>query len=346
MLTDKALRQQLIDCLSVAIRTGARQSRACQIVGISPRTYQRWTTPEDVIEDGRLSRVFSPANQLSAREKERLISTLNSNEFNDMSPNQIVPILAERGEYIASESTFYRVMSAENLNAHRQKSRVAKQRKRPDALIATAPNQVYTWDITYLATDIKGLFYYLYLFLDIFSRKIVGWQLYEEQSAAHAADVIRDIYQRENLRKNQVVVHSDNGSPMKGATMLATLQNLGIISSFSRPCVSNDNPYSESLFRTLKYRPEYPSKPFDSLLGAREWLAEFVGWYNHKHRHSGIQFVTPAQRHAGEDRAILAQRKATYEQAKAANSERWSGKTRNWKWCSEVHLNPAKSSVN
>lgn len=344
MLIAHPLRLQLVDYLNEAIAAGAKQSRACQLIGLSSRTYQRWIKPKSVPEDGRLLRHFSPKNKLSHEEREVIIDTVNSDEFKDMSPNQIVPILADRHQYIASESTFYRVMRAENLNAHRQKSRVSSERKRPDALVAQSPNQIYTWDITYLATTVKGVFYYLYLFLDVFSRKIVGWQVYEEQSAAYAADVIRDISARENVVKDQVTVHSDNGSPMKGATMLTMLQTLGIATSFSRPSVSNDNPYSESLFRTLKYRPNYPNTPFESLLVAREWVTEFVYWYNHQHRHSCIQFVTPAQRHSGEDREILMQRKVTYEKAKAANKQRWSGDIRNWEWYEEVHLNPTKSN--
>ena len=144
------------------------------------------------------------------------------------------------------------------------------------------------------------------------------------------------------LKKNQVILHSDNGSPMKGAIMLATLQKLGIIPSFSRPSVSNDNPYSESLFRTLKYVPIYPEKPFDTLLAARKWVGEFVGWYNYQHLHSGIKFITPIQRHKGHDEKILKQRTGVYLQAKAKSPHRWSKAIRNWSEIKEVKLNPDK----
>lgn len=153
---------------------------------------------------------------------------------------------------------------------------------------------------------------------------------------------MRDICVRENITPNQVVLHSDNGSPMKGATMLATLQQLGVVPSFSRPAVSNDNPYSESFFKTLKYRPSYPQQAFANLLEARVWVGGFVQWYNHKHRHSAINFVTPAQRHAGEDHALLEKRVAIYTAAKEQHPERWSGKTRNWQRINIVHLNPEK----
>jgi transposase InsO family protein len=154
-----------------------------------------------------------------------------------------------------------------------------------------------------------------------------------------------DICQREGIKSDQVTLHSDNGSPMKGATMLATLQQLGVIPSFSRPSVSNDNPYSESLFRTLKYRPEYPEKPFAGLVAARDWVQSFVHWYNTEHFHSAIKFITPEQRHAGEDREILEKRKAVYEQAKSRNPNRWSGDIRNWNPVKEVGLNPEKKKT-
>jgi len=225
---------------------------------------------------------------------------------------------------------------------HRDKNKPGKKITKPKALTASAPNQIYTWDITYLPSEVKGLFFYLYLVLDIYSRKIVGWQVHSEELCVLAADLMVDICQREGVQPSQVTLHSDNGSPMKGATMLATLQMLGVVPSFSRPSVSNDNPYSESLFRTLKYRPEYPEKCFAGLSDARAWVKEFVQWYNNAHCHSGIRFVTPAQRHRGEDVEILARRKQVYQQAKLQNPARWSGEIRNWDQIKEVHLNPEK----
>ncbi|PKH04525.1 IS3 family transposase, partial [Psychromonas sp. MB-3u-54] len=246
-------------------------------------------------------------------------------------------------QYLASESTFYRVLKEANQLKHRERSKPARKVIKPKALKATGPNQVYTWDITYLPTQVKGVFFYLYLVLDVYSRKIVGWQVHNEELSALAADLITDICYREGVIEQQVTLHSDNGSPMKGATMLATLQELGVVPSFSRPSVSNDNPYSESLFRTLKYRPEYPEQRFENLSAGRQWVKSFVGWYNKEHLHSGIKFVTPAQRHAGEDVAILIKRKNVYQKAKSAHPERWSGKTRNWDYINEVNLNPEKS---
>jgi putative transposase len=201
---------------------------------------------------------------------------------------------------------------------------------KPKDYQARAPNPLWSWDITYLATTIIGLFYRLYLVMDIYSRKIVGWEIHEHETADHAACLIRKACLAEGVREQGLVLHSDNGSPMKGATMRATLQRLGVVPSFSRPSVSNDIPYSERLFGTLKYTPAFPSKPFESLVAAREWVHGFVHWYDEHHRHRGIQFVTPVERHRGEDQAILARRKHVYEAAKRSHPERWSRETRNW----------------
>lgn len=335
-------RRQIVHWVDEAKRAGARCSRACALLGITPRTLQRWRQGGVLHSDGRTHRVYVPRNKLSQGEREQVLTLANSSEFADLPPSQIVPILAERGEYLASESTFYRVLREAGQLKHRQATRVATVRNRPRSLQASAPNQLYSWDITWLPTPITGMFFYLYLFLDLYSRKIVGWQVYEQESSEWAAQILTDIAWREGIAPDQVTLHSDNGGPMKGATMLATLQKLGIVPSFSRPAVSNDNPYSESIFKTLKYRPDYPAQPFASLMQVRSWVAGFVAWYNHEHRHSAIRFVTPAQRHAGLDTVILSQRKAVYEAAKARHPERWSRHTRNWDPVKVVYLNPDK----
>ena len=333
-------RQQVVTLLTEAMLAGARQKPACAVLGLSVRSVQRWQAEDTVRGDQRPARRFEPANKLSDDERSQLLAVANCAEFGHLPPSQIVPRLADRGEYIASESTFYRVLRTENQLIHRRADRSAQKRSKPRALCAIAPNQLYSWDITYLPTLTSGIFFYLYLFMDVFSRKIVGWQVYAEESSLLAGDLMRDICRRENLSPNQVVLHSDNGGPMKGATMLATLQDLGVMPSFSRPAVSNDNPYSESLFKTLKYRPVYPEKPFACLFAARTWVADFVRWYNVEHRHSAIQFVTPTERHAGLDTALLSNRTAVYEAAKARRPQRWTGTTRNWQPVQIVHLNP------
>lgn len=337
-------RKLILNWVQEALAAGARLRKACDILGISPRTLQRWQKPAELVEDGRRKRQFVPANKLSQCEREQILELVNSDKFTHLPPTQIVPILAEQGQYIASESTFYRVLRDEKLLQHRQASRPSTNIKKPEPLTADGPNQLYSWDITYLPQTIMGMYFYLYLFMDIFSRKIVGWQVYERESSELASEIIIDIIQREGIEPNQVTLHSDNGGPMKGATMLSTLQKLGVVPSFSRPSVSNDNPYSESLFRTMKYCPEYPEQPFSDLEEARVWVEGFVAWYNHKHRHSAIKFVTPAQRHAGLDTDILKQREQVYKAARAKKPERWSGDIRNWTPKAMEYLNPVKST--
>lgn len=333
-------RSQVIELLTEATTAGARQSQACEVLGLSTRTVQRWQSGEAIHGDLRQFRDYLPPHKLTETEYAEVLAVANSDEFGHLPPSQIVPRLADQGVYLASESTFYRILRAEKQLTHRRSERPAQTRTKPRAICATAPNQLYSWDITYLPSVIRGQFYYLYLFLDIFSRKIVGWQIYEEESSALAGDVLYDLCQHEEILPKQLVLHSDNGSPMKGSTMLATLQRLGVMPSFSRPSVSNDNPYSESLFKTLKYRPQYPLKPFANVLEARQWVGKLVEWYNHEHRHSAIRFVTPAQRHEGLDGKLLENRKAVYEQARSRHPNRWAGETRNWGRIQTVNLNP------
>ncbi len=298
-------RSGAVTLINEAVTQGARMNEACCLLGITLRTFERWQTPDGVIkEDQRLFSNMAPQNKLTAKERAKVISVATSKEYVDLPPHQIVPKLADKGTYIASESTFYRILKEEKLDAYRGKSKPSI-RKKPTPYIAKNPNEIWTWDISYLASNVKGMFYYLYLIIDIFSRKIVGYEVYESESADYAADVANAAYLSENINGKDIVLHSDNGSPMKGATMLAMLQNLGVVPSFSRPSVSNDNPYSESMFKTLKYCCKYPSDPFDSLESARKWVHDFVLWYNNDHCHSNIKFVTPLARHQGLDRDIL-----------------------------------------
>ncbi len=249
-------------------------------------------------------------------------------------------MLADEGIYLASESSFYRILNAHDLLAHRGNSK-AKRRKcaKPRALVAMKANQVWSWDITYLKTSVAGQYYYLYMVMDIYSRKIVGWTVQYQENSEHAKALMLQAAEDESINPGQVTLHSDNGSPMKGATLLATLQNLGVATSFSRPSVSNDNAYSESLFKTLKFNHTYPKNGFESIEDARLWAEEFVIWYNTEHLHSGIKFVTPEQRHMGLDKEILMKRKEVYNSARNRHPERWSGEIKNWEHQAEVILN-------
>jgi putative transposase len=320
---------------------GCRTKKACEMLGIDIRTLQRWQKGNNH-EDKRHGSHTQPANKLTDIERSRILQVANSPEYCNQSPSQIVPNLADQEIYIASESSFYRVLKQADQLKHRHLSQ-PKTHKKPDELVALKPNQVWSWDISYLPTKIAGVFFYLYLFLDIFSRKIVGASVFEKESAEYAAEVIAKAYLSEGIQKEKITLHSDNGSPMKGCTMLVMLQKLGVVPSFSRPSVSNDNPYSESMFRTLKYCPQYPSQPFFSIEEARAWVLKFVDWYNTVHQHSGINFVTPQSRHQGLDKAILEKRARVYETARQKNPNRWSKKIRNWAMVEQVFLNPKHS---
>ena len=330
-------------CIAEACAAGVRETKACRVVGISPRNLQRWREAGEVKADVRRQAAGQreSANKLSHDERRQILAIANEPEFARMPPSQIVPILADRGCYVASESSFYRVLREADQLSHRGKAR-APRHHRPWPLQADAANQLWSWDITYLATTVKGLFFYLYLIMDVYSRKIVGWEVYPQECAEHAASVFHKAHLREGVRADALVLHSDNGAPMKGATMLATLQRLGVVPSFSRPSVSNDNPYSESLFNTVKGRPDFPDKPFETPETARAWVAKFARWYNDAHLHSALKFVTPAQRHRGEDADLLRKRDVLYQAARAANPARWSGSTRDWNAPTSVLLNPGK----
>ncbi len=341
------VRQMALDLIEETVAAGARRFKACELLEIDVRTLQRWRKAlreQAELADQRKAAAAerTPANKLSEAEREAIVTLCNQPEYQSMPPSQIVPRLADLGEYIASESSFYRVLRDADQVNRRGRAQIPRKVSKPDGHKATAPNQVWSWDITFLAASIRGVFYRLYLIEDIFSRKIVGWEVHEDESSEHASVLIRKACLAEAIHETGLVLHSDNGAPMKGATMLSTLQRLGVVPSFSRPSVSDDNPYSESLFRTLKYCPAYPNQPFASIEDARRWVHAFVQWYNNEHRHSAIRFVTPGQRHCGQDHGLLKHRNAIYEAARQRTPERWSGPTRNWNPVDEVWLNPPK----
>src|SRR5690242_14254629 len=209
---------------------------------------------------------------------------------------------------------------------------------------AAGPNQVWSWDITWLPTTVRGQYLYLYLVMDVWSRRIVGWTVEQREGADVAAALIRRACTDGNVDPLGLVLHADNGQPMRGSTMVATLQSLGIIPSFSRPHVSDDNPYSEALFRTLKHTPAYPRLPFASIVSAQRWVDRFVHWYNGEHRHSAIRYVTPDQRHTGREHHILSRRHQLYQLARKSHPERWTRTTRNWVPIGPVVLHPQAAS--
>ncbi len=337
--TEKA---EAIVLIQEACDAGSRIKPACTILELDIRTLQRWQR-ESSLKDKRCGPITPPANKLTEAERKCILEAANSAEYCNQPPGQIVPNLADKDIYLGSESSFYRILKQEGMLQHRSASSPKTHRK-PDELSATAPNKLWSWDISYLPCNIRGKYFYLYLFLDIFSRKIVGFDIHENESAEHAASVVSNAYKTERLCEGDVTLHSDNGSPMKGSTMLAMLQMLGIIPSFSRPSVSNDNPFSESLFKTLKYCSQYPNKPFASIEEAKIWILKFVHWYNNIHQHSAINFVTPNSRHQGLDKKILENRVQVYEQAQKKHPCRWSKKIRNWSRVDVVYLNTKRTT--
>lgn len=340
-MTELEERNEIHLLIVEAIESGARKGKACEIIGITVRSYQRWR--KDARADRRKLNKNRPPNALTDEERKLIKETCCAPEYRNYTPNEIVPRLAEKGVFIGSESTIYRILREEDLMAHRSHSKVPSKNKKPKELKATGPNKVLSWDITYLLSSIRGKYFYLYLFMDIWSRRIVGWEVHYEESAEYSAALVSRIMSAEEFLN--AALHSDNGGPMKGATMLATLQRLQVVPSFSRPHVSDDNPFSESLFKTLKYHASYPSC-FETIEDARQWVNSFVEWYNNEHQHSSIQYVTPAQRHSGEDIEILKARAETYRIAKLKHPERWTGKVKSWKWIGEVTLNPSYRDKN
>ena len=318
---------------------GARLEPAARILGLTSRTVQRWRTQSGGY-DRRNGPRTAPANQLSPAERQQVLAVANAPEYRDLSPRQIVPRLADAGRYVASELTFYRILRAESQLAHRERCRPVTHR-RPKEKMATGPCQVWSWDITYLKSQIRGQFFYLYMILDVWSRKIMAATVYPQERDQNSSYLFMDAVYHHDIDPLGLILHSDNGSPMKGSTMLATLQHLGVMASFSRPGVSNDNPFSESLFRTLKYRPEYPSNPFESEQQAQHWVDRFVQWYNTEHLHSEIRFVSPDDRHYGEEKTKLENRSKVYESARKKHPGRWTRSIRNWEPIGAVTLNPA-----
>jgi transposase InsO family protein len=346
-MTSTPDRCDIVALIDNAMSAGARQSAACAELGLSERTLQRWTGPEGTVRDDcrPLAEHPEPASKLSEVERDCIVATCNAPEFASLPPSQIVPRLADQGIWIASESSFYRVLRERGQNHRRGRARRATRAKPPTSFEAKAPCQVWSWDITWLPGPISGAFFYLYLIVDIGRRKIVGWEVHDRETAEFAAQVLERAVWAEKCLTSPLALHADNGSPMKGATMKVTMERLGVTASFSRPRVSNDNAFSEALFRTCKYVPNWPTRGFATIDEARTWVQGFVRWYNLEHRHSALRFVTPNQCHRGEDRPLLAERHRVYELARAARPERWSGDTRNWQPADSVWLNPERPDV-
>jgi putative transposase len=335
-------RRNAIELIDEAVASGARQSAACHELGLQERTLQRWRHQP---EDGRPQaprRV--PPNKLSEAERKAVLTAAHRADCAALTPHEIVPKLADEGTYLASESTFYRVLKAAGQGQRRGRSRAPRSRPLTTHR-AGGPNQVWCWDITWLPSTVKGSYFYWYMVQDIFSRKLVANEVHDSQSSEHASVLLHRACLCERTFGRQVVLHSDNGSTMKGTALLMAMRELGVVPSYSRPRVSNDNAYAEALFRTAKYCPLWPQRPFASLQEAREWVHRFVTWYNEHHHHSALKYVTPQQRHQGLDRALMEQREQVYRDARRRHPARWARDLRNWRLPSHVDLNRERPPI-
>ena len=335
-LIPPARRLSLCESIDEAKTKGVRMAPVCEALGIHPRTYSRW---KDHALDRRKGSPKKTKRSLTEEERRKIIEVCTSDRFKDSTPGEIVAILAEEGIYIASERSFYRVLKNAGLLHHRRNSRPARKVQQPPELKATGPDQVYSWDITWLPSKVNGLFWYCYAVIDVWSREIVGWSIHERESEQHGRELFESIKQRRNL--NGVWVHSDNGNPMRGATFSVWLASLGMFLSHSRPLVKNDNPYIESFFRTLKYHAAYPGR-FATIEQARSWMGDFIDWYNRTHRHSGLGYITPEQRRCGDDIRLFALRNKTLQKAFELHPERFPKRgPKMWKSKRVVYLNPS-----
>lgn len=341
-------RQHTVALIEQAQRGGARLEPACDLLGLSLRTYQRWLERDQVVADKRPGADRpTPHNKLPAAERKAVVELCNGPRYRSRPPAFIVADQADSGRYWASESTLYRLLNEAGQQHYRGRQSKPRPKRHATTHQADGPNQLWCWDITWLPGPARGTWHYLYMILDVYSRKIVGHEVFATENGELASELIEKTCWRERRigRQEPLVLHSDNGSPMKAATFLEKLYDLGITPSRSRPRVSNDNAYAESLFKTLKYRPGFPVAGFSDLHAARSWVQDFVVWYNQEHRHSALKYVTPQQRHTGEADAILAARKGVFEAAKQRHPERWTGGIRDVGLPEQVYLNPEKASV-
>jgi putative transposase len=292
---------------------------ACRALGASPATIYRRRRPRELRP--RLPR-RPPARALSDREREAVLAELHSQRFVDSSPAQVWATLLDEGRYLASERTMYRLLADRHGRVRERRDQLTHPSYARPELLATAPNQVWSWDISKLKGPEKWTCFYLYVILDVFSRYSVGWTVQYREHTELAKALIGQAVDQQQIQPGQLTVHADRGTAMKSKPLAFMLADLGVLKTHSRPYTSTDNPYSEAHFKTLKYRPEFPDR-FQNLEQARTFCRDFFDWYNHQHRHSGIGLMTPAAIHHGQAQAIHADRQRVLEAAYAATPERF-----------------------
>lgn len=293
---------------------------ACAALGVPRSSFYQAQQPTSLPAPPRLR--SHPRSALSPAEAQAIRHLLTSELFVDQAPRTIYATLLDEGVHLCSWRTMYRLLALDAATRERR-----AQHRRPayaaPELLAHGPCQVWSWDITKLRGPTPGLWYNLYVILDIFSRKIVGWLLDHREDALLAEALIAESYTREGIQPHQLTLHADRGAPMKSKTVAELLQDLGVAQSHSGPTISDDNPYSESQFKTMKYGPTYPER-FASLQAARAWMCRFVAWYNHEHKHSGIALLPPEVVHSGRAQEVITKRQMTLDAAFAARPERFA----------------------
>ena len=293
---------------------------ACSAFGVPRSSWYHQERPAPVAYGPKMRRAL-PARGLPATERQAVLDVLNHERFQDQAPGEIVATLLDEGSYLCSERTMYRIL-ADNGQVRERRNQLRHPEYKKPELLATGPNQVWSWDITKLKGPVKWTYFYLYVILDIFSRKVVGWMVADSETATLAKQLISETCEKEGIVQDQLTIHADRGSSMTSLAVAQLLANLGVTKSHSRPYVSDDNPYSESQFKTLKYRPGFPAR-FGCQQDALAFCRVFFPWYNNVHRHSGIAMLTPADLHDGRGAAVLAARAEVMLRAYAANSIRF-----------------------
>lgn len=301
--------------LSLAIGT----ARACDALGLARASYYRDLQPQPPARERPI-----PARALSAVERQVVLDTLHCETFVDKAPAEVWATLLDQGTYLCSPRTMYRILDDEQEVRERRDQLRHPAYKKPE-LLAQAPNEVWSWDITKLLGPAKWTYFYLYVILDIFSRQVVGWLIAERESAELAEQLIAESVSRHDIAPGTLTLHADRGASMRSKPVAALLVDLDITKSHSRPHVSDDNPYSESQFKTMKYRPDFPAR-FGSLADARAHCQTFFTWYNTEHRHSGIGYMTPSSVHYGQALAARALRQDALDAAFLANPKRFKGR--------------------
>ena len=293
-------------------------NKLCATLGFPRSTLYRLRHPA-AATPARLQEPRSSPRALSATEKTTVREVLNSERFADLAPRQVYGTLLDEGEYYCSISTMYRILGEQGEVNERRQQRTHPTYTRPE-LLATGPNQVWSWDITWLRGPGKWQHFYLYVILDIFSRYVVGWLLAEVEAADLAEQLIGETCRKQGIQRDQLTLHADRGAPMTAQAVAQLLEELGVTKR--HPHTSDDNPFSEAQFKTLKYRPDSPER-FESLADAREWVTAFFDWYNNEHRHSSLGLMTPAAVHWGLDHQLTLQRQQVLQTAYAAHPERF-----------------------